>query len=520
MSETNEYFSLNSSIGKWTIISTILASSMAFIDATALNVILPSLQRDLGANATDLFWVLNGYLLMLSALIIVGGSLGDKLGRVKVFKIGILIFTVGSVLCGISPSIEFLVMFRMIQGAGGALMIPGSLAIISAIFSEKEKGKAIGTWSAATTIVGICGPVVGGALADIGLWRFIFYINVPLGIFSYLVLHIQVPESRESGTSTIDWWGALLLVISLGCLTFGFLEMPEWGYQHPLVITSLVVGTIALLLFLKVEQRAKAPMMPLSLFQNRTFAGLNLLSFFLYAGLGATMLFLSLNMIQAQGYSQLEAGLTFLPFSVIMVSLARKMGSLTDRFGARPFLIAGPAITGLGMFWMSFISLTEGPESYWSTFFPPLIVFAIGMAITVVPLTSAVMTCLDVDQSGIASGINNSVTRIANTFINAVLGAIAVLIFTHYITEGLNEININEATQSAVLIEASKFGEARAPEKLDATLQYQINMIFRSGFINTYQVVTFLSALLAFLSSGIAFFMVGKKNRIEAQSVT
>lgn len=520
MSVTKDYFPLNSSIGKWTIISTILASSMAFIDATALNVILPSLQRDLGASATDLFWVLNGYLLMLSALIIVGGSLGDKLGRVSVFKVGILIFTAGSVLCGISPSIQFLIIFRMIQGIGGALMIPGSLAIISSIFSEKEKGKAIGTWSAATTIVGICGPVVGGALADIGLWRFIFYINVPLGIFSWLVLHIKVPESRESGTSTIDWWGALLLVMSLGCLTFGFLEMPEWGFQHPFVIASLIVGAIALLLFLKIEHRTKAPMMPLSLFQNRTFAGLNLLSFFLYAGLGAIMLFLSLNMIQAQGYSQLEAGLTFLPFSVIMVSLARKMGSLTDRFGARPFLIAGPAITGLGMFWMSRISLTEGPGEYWITFFPPLIVFAIGMAITVVPLTSAVMTCLDVDKSGIASGINNSVTRIASTFINAVLGAIAVLIFTNYVTEGLNEVNINESTRLEVLMEASNLGEARAPEMLNEPLKTEIDMIFRWGFINTYQIVALLSALLAFISSGIAFFMVERKSNSNGQTTT
>ncbi len=517
MSETNENFSLKSLTGKWTIVSTILASSMAFIDATALNVILPSLQRDLGASATDLFWVLNGYLLMLSALIIVGGSLGDKLGRVKVFKVGILIFTIGSVLCGISPSIRLLIVFRMIQGVGGALMIPGSLAIISAVFSKKEKGKAIGTWSAATTIVGICGPVLGGALADIGLWRFIFYINVPLGIFSWLVLHLKVPESRESGTSTIDWWGAMLLVTSLGCLTFGFLEIPEWGYQHPFVVASLIVGMITLLLFLKVEQRAKAPMMPLSLFKNRTFAGLNLLSFFLYAGLGATMLFLSLNMIQAQGYSQLEAGLTFLPFSVIMVSLARKMGSLTDRFGARPFLIAGPAITGLGMFWMSFISLTDGPSEYWSTFFPPLIVFAIGMAITVVPLTSAVMTCLDVDQSGIASGINNSVTRIANTFINAVLGALAVLIFTYYVTEGLDELTLGEATRSEVLMEASQLGEARAPVKLEGPLKSKVDKIFRSGFINTYQIVALLSAILAFISAAIAFFMVGNQSKNETQ---
>ncbi|MDW3193703.1 MAG: MFS transporter [Cytophagales bacterium] len=518
MSETNEYHSLKSTIGKWTIISTILASSMAFIDATALNVILPSLQRDLGANATDLFWVLNGYLLMLSALIIVGGSLGDKLGRVKMFKIGILIFTIGSILCGLSPSIRSLIIFRMIQGTGGALMIPGSLAIISSIFSEKEKGKAIGTWSAATTIVGICGPVLGGALADIGLWRFIFYINVPLGIFSWLVLHLKVPESREPGAATIDWWGATLLVVSLACLTFGFLEMPEWGFQHPVVIASLIFGILAFLFFLKIERHANAPMMPLSLFHNRTFAGLNLLSFFLYAGLGAIMLFLSLNMIQAQGYSQLEAGLTFLPFSVIMVSLARKMGSLTDRYGARPFLIIGPALTGLGMLWMSMIGNTLGPSEYWTTFFPPLVVFALGMAITVVPLTSAVMTCLDVSKSGIASGINNSVTRIASTFINAIMGAVAIMIFTNYVAEVMDRFEFEENIRSEIVIEAAKFGEARAPEQLATNLQFQINKMFIWGFISTYQIVALLSAVLAFVSSGIAFFMVEKKNKNDGET--
>ncbi len=506
------HYLLSSSTGRWTIVSTILASSMAFIDATALNVILPSLQKDLGANGTDLFWVLNGYLLMLSALIIVGGSLGDKLGRVKVFKVGILIFTIGSILCGFSPSINYLTFFRMIQGIGGALMIPGSLSIISAIFNPNEKGKAIGTWSAATTIVGICGPVLGGSLADLGLWRFIFYINVPFGIFSLLVLQFKVPESRESGASKIDWWGAVLLITSLACLTFGLLEMPEWGYQHPIVIISLVIGFIAFILFLYIEKNTQAPMMPLSLFQNKTFAGLNLFSFFLYAGLGAIMLFLSLNMIQVQGYSQLEAGLTFLPFSFIMVALARKMGSLTDRYGARPFLIIGPVLTGAGMFWMAQMGLTSGPEAYWTTFFPPLIVFALGMAITVVPLTSAVMTCLDESKSGIASGINNSVTRISGTFINAIMGALAVIIFTTYADNQLANLPIDETSRSELLIEAENLGEARAPKRYTAALRMQVDSIFQWGFIETYRYVGIISATLAFLSAGIAFFMIESKS--------
>ncbi|MEM7297471.1 MAG: MFS transporter [Bacteroidota bacterium] len=294
-------FPLNGPTGRWTLLSTILASSMAFIDSTALNVILPSLQRDLGATGADLFWVLNSYLLMLAALIIVGGSLGDKLGRVRIFMIGILIFTIGSIACGFSQDIMQLIIFRSVQGIGGALMIPGSLAIISAVFSKNEKGKAIGTWSAATTIVTVCGPVLGGALADIGLWRLIFFINVPLGVLSLWALKYKVPETKEPGATTVDWSGAILLTLSLAALTFGFLEMPEWGYQHPVVIISLVAGVIFLIFFLVTEKRVGEPMVPLNLFQNRTFSGVNLLSFFLYAALGAVMLFLSLNIIQIQG---------------------------------------------------------------------------------------------------------------------------------------------------------------------------------------------------------------------------
>ncbi len=504
-------FPLNCSTGRWTLVSTILASSMAFIDGTALNVILPSLQRDLGASGSDLFWVLNGYLLMLAALIIVGGSLGDKLGRVKVFKFGILVFTVGSILCGFTPNITLLIIFRMIQGIGGALMIPGSLAIISAVFSKEEKGRAIGSWSAATTIVTICGPVLGGALADIGLWRFIFFINVPLGLLSMIVLHLKVPESKEPGDSKVDIWGAVLLVLSLSLITFGFLEMPEIGYDDPIVISSLIAGALLMGIFIVVEKKVDQPMVPLDLFKSKTFSGVNLLSFFLYAGLGAIMLFLSLNIIQIQGYSQLQAGLTFLPFSFIMVLLARKMGALSDKFGFRKFLILGPLLTGFGMLWLAMIGITSGPSEYWTTFFPPFLLFALGMSITVVPLTTAVMSCVDESKSGIASGINNSVTRISGTFINAVLGAVAILLFTNYSMKEIDSLGLSMEQSNELLLETTKLGEARAPISYENGLQQEVNTIFKSGFIVTYKWVGLLSAALAFLSAGIAFFMVEEK---------
>ncbi len=387
-------------------------------------------------------------------------------------------------------------------------MIPGSLSIISAVFDPKEKGKAIGTWSAATTIVTICGPVLGGALADMGLWRMIFYLNVPLGIFSLFVLHFKVPESLEPAASKVDWWGALVLVLSLICLTLGFLEMPEWGYDHWLVISSLLLGGILLFIFLVIEGRIKEPMMPLTLFDNRIFSGVNLLSFFLYAALGAIMLFLSLNLIQIQGYSQLQAGLTFLPFTIMMITMGRKMGSLTDKYGARRFLIMGPLITGTGMLWLSKIGLTTGPEDYWLTYFPGFLVFAFGMSITVVPLTTAVMSSVEQSKSGIASGINNSVTRISGTFINAVFGALAIYLFAGFTMPEINEMGIGNTLRTELQLMAVKLGEARAPTDLNPELQNNINVVFQWGFVKTYRVVAIVSAILAYLSAAVAFIMV------------
>ncbi len=484
---------------------------MAFIDSTALNVILPSLQRDLGASGTDLFWVLNSYLLMLAALIIVGGSLGDKIGRVRVFKTGIIIFIIGSALCGISPTINLLIASRTVQGIGGALMIPGSLSIISAVFSKKDKGKAIGTWSAATTIVMICGPVLGGALADIGMWRLIFFINIPLGLISLYCLQLKVPESYEPGASKIDWSGAIVLVLSLAAFTFGLLEMPELGTTHWIVLTSLILGVVLMIAFPLLEQRVNDPMVPLSIFRNTTFSGVNILSFFLYAGLGAVILFFSLNIIQIQGYSQLQAGLTFLPFFLIMVVMARKMGALTDKYGARRFLIMGPAIAGLGMILLSEIGMTNGPSDYWTTYFPGFVIFAFGMSITVVPLTTEVMSCVDESKSGIASGINNSVTRISGTFMNAILGAMTIYLFADFVLQQVDLLDVSAQVKNEIILESGKLGDAKAPDNIPASLQAEVNSIYKSGFISIYRLTGRLSAALAFFSSGVAFFMV--KNR-------
>ena len=398
----------------------------------------------------------------------------------------------------------------VIQGIGGALMIPGSLAIISATFSPEEKGKAIGTWSAITTIVSVCGPVLGGALADAGLWRFIFYINIPLGILSFLALQYKVPESREAGESKIDWVGVIILITCLTFLTFGLLETPILGIDHWIVLSFISTGVILIVVFLVVEKKSKHPMIPLELFSNNIFSGVNLLSFTLYAGLGAIMLFLSLNIIQIQGYSQLQAGMTFLPFSFLMIVFGRKMGGFTDKYGARIFLIVGPILTGTGMLLLSLIGKTEGPSEYWTTYLPPFLLFAIGMSITVVPLTTSVMTSVDESKSGIASGINNSVTRVAGTFIIAISGALAIYWFSEDVLNQINNLAVNSEDRKLIMAEAINLGDAKSPEFANKELVKQINLIFENSFLNTYRNIGLVSAGLAYISALIAFFMVKK----------
>ncbi len=505
--------SFKSAAGKWVMASTILASAMAFIDGTALNVVLPSLQRSLNASGTDLFWILNAYLLMLASLIILGGSLGDKLGRKKIFMVGIIIFMCGSAACGFSPDVHFLIACRGIQGLGGALMIPGSLSIISSSFTSKERGKAIGTWSSITTMVTIGGPILGGALADAGLWRLIFFINIPIGIVSVLILWFKVAESRDEEIDhKLDYPGAFTSLTGLALLTFGFLRMPETGFNNPQSYLSLICGSIALVAFIFIERYSKHPMMPLKLFSNKTFSGTNLLTFFLYAALTAGMLFLSLDLIQAQGYKQFEAGLTLLPFTLLMIFLARFAGSLADKHGPRLFLIAGPAVAGLGLLLLSFIQQTNGPSSYFTSFFPGIFVFGLGMSFTVAPLTATVMGALPPHYSGTASGINNAITRIAGVFANAILGALAILFFSGFLSERINNLHINDDEKRSVMQQVNNLGNAKPSSQINDVDKAIIATTYREGFINAYSKIMKICAVLAFTSAFMSFLFIKNEN--------
>jgi EmrB/QacA subfamily drug resistance transporter len=493
---------LKSAEGKWIMVSAILASAMAFIDGTALNVVLPALQKSLNATGADLFWLLNAYLLMLASLILIGGSLGDKLGRKKVFMLGILVFILGSTACGLAPTVFLLIIFRIVQGVGGALMIPGSLSLISSSINENERGKAIGTWSAITTVVTIGGPILGGSLADAGLWRYIFFINVPIGIAALIILMSKVKESRnEDADKAVDIGGAIAIAFSLALITFGFLRIPALGLKSPQVYLTLLGGVILLFVFILIEKKSKHPMMPLNLFANPIFTGVNLLTFFLYAGLGAGMLFLSLNLVQVQGYSQLQSGLTFLPFTVLMIIIARFAGTLADKYGPRLLLIVGPATAGMGLLILSFIKQTSGPAEYWTSFFPGIIVFGLGMSFTVAPLTATVMSSVSDHLSGTASGVNNALTRIANVFANAIFGALAVLLFAGALQSKVQSIPLDSNVKQAVVKEAANLGNARIPNEFDPKYKAEITKSYRESFIQAYSDIMKISAGLGFLGA-------------------
>jgi EmrB/QacA subfamily drug resistance transporter len=504
--------SIRSNPGPWVLLSTILASSMAFIDGTALNVALPALQAGLQANGVQLLWVVNAYLLMLAALIPIGGSLGDVLGRKRVFAVGISLFMLASLVCGLAPSIEFLIGARLLQGIGSALMIPGSLAIISAYYEPSKRGRAIGTWSAATTIVTVAGPVLGGVLAGAGLWRGVFLINLPLGVIALSVLLAKVPESRNQESSgRIDFPGAALLAIGLAGLTYGFISAPDLGFGHPRVLGALAVGLFGMAGFLAVEARSASPMVPLALFSSRTFSGTNLLTFGLYGALSAGMFFLSLDLVQAQSYSLAVAGFAFTPFALILTALSRWAGGLVDKAGPRLPLIIGPAISGGAFLFMAFSGLSDGPSHYWVTFFPGVVLLGVGMGITVAPLTTAVMSSVATHFAGTASGINNAVSRTAGVLAIAVVGAAALSLFSNALRARTTPLDIADAARTALAAEASRLGAAAVPAQVAPEKVGEVQNAIRLAFVDTFKVVMLICAALAWIGAALAGVFVERR---------
>lgn len=403
--------------GPWVLAAAILGSSLAFIDGTVVSVALPAMARELHASLVDMQWVVEAYTLFLSALLLVGGSLGDRAGRKRVFAIGVAIFASASLACALAPSLSLLLAARAAQGVGGALLVPGSLALISASFDREHRGQAIGTWSGFSGITTALGPLLGGWLVSHS-WRWAFFLNLPLAAVVLLLL-IKVPESRNPHARSLDLPGAALATVGLGGCVLGLVESSRRGWDHPLVLGGLAIGAASLAAFLLIESRSAAPMLPLALFRSRAFAGANLVTLFLYGALATVFFFLPLDLIEVQGYTPLGAGAAILPLIVIMFALSRWAGGLVARHGARLPLLVGPTLAGAGFF---ALSLPTVGGAYAVTFLPGMIILGLGMSLSVAPLTTTVMNAVPEDNAGVASGVNNAVSRAAGLISIALLG--------------------------------------------------------------------------------------------------
>lgn len=504
-----ECFSVARNIGPWVLVATILGSSMAFIDGTVVNVALPVLQTDLHATVADVQWVVESYSLFLAALILVGGSLGDSFGRRRIYAIGIALFVAASVLCGFAPNVTFLIVARAVQGIGGALLVPGSLAIISASFAKDQRGRAIGTWSGFTAITSVLGPVLGGALVQYASWRWVFFINVPIAAITLGILFWRVPESRdEENKARLDWWGALLATLGLGAIVYGLIESSNLGLGNPLVIYALILGVVALIAFLFVEARSSAPMLPLSLFRSKTFSGANLLTFLLYAALGGALFFLPFNLIRVQGYTPTAAGAANLPFIIIMFALSRWSGGLVSRYGAKLPLIVGPLIAACGF---ALFAVPGIGGSYWTTFFPAVVVLGLGMAISVAPLTTTVMGAVDVQRAGIASGVNNAVSRAAGLIAIAVLGIVILSVFESSLDSHLAALHLAPAPQQMIETQRTRLVGITIPAGVSNSLHAALEQAIDESFVAGFRVVMLIGAALAAVSALSALLLIEGK---------
>jgi EmrB/QacA subfamily drug resistance transporter len=500
------------SSGPWVLAATIIGSSMAFIDGTVVNVALPQIQSDLGATAVDAQWIVEAYALMLAALILVGGSLGDHYGRKRIFLLGVALFALSSVWCGLAPNPGQLIAARAVQGVGGALMVPGSLAIISATFEEERRGKAIGTWSGFSGITAALGPVLGGYLVENVSWRAAFFINVPLAVVLILISLRHVPESRDPNAARLDFAGAFLATLGLGGIVYALIESNVSGFGDIKVLASFILGTLALVAFVCVERRSREPMMPLGLFKNRNFSGANLLTLLLYAGLGGSLYFLPFVLIQVHGYSATAAGSAFLPFVLITFLLSRWAGGLVARYGAKLPLMIGPIATAVGFL---LFALPGTGGSYWTTFFPAVVVQGLGMSLVIAPLTTTALNSVEGRHSGLASGVNNAVSRTASLLAIAVFGVFVFAAFSVALDRQLASIDLPPAARESMEEEKVRLGAAEPPEGVPVEQAARIEEAVDAAFITGFRVVMLVSAGLAVASALAAAILIEGKGRPE-----
>ena len=494
----------------WTLAVAILGSSMAFLDGTVVAVALPVMQRELSMSVGLAQWIVEAYLLMLASLVLVGGALGDRLGRNRVYLTGVTLFALASAACAFAPSALVLVAARAVQGVGAALLVPGSLSLISAAYDDKTRGAAIGTWSAFSAITGAVGPVAGGWVVAHASWRWLFFFNVPIAVAVVVLSRRHVVETRDNeAPATMDWPGAALATGGLGLVVYALVDSADAAGGRRMV-PLLVVGLLTLVAFVVVEARGRAPMVHLSLFRSRTFSGTNLLTLLLYAALGGAFFFLPFDLIQVHGYSPAATGAALLPFVLLVAAMSRWVGALVPRLGARPLLVVGPLVAAAGFALMA-RPATGGP--YWTTFFPAIVVMGLGMGLTVAPLTTAVMGAVERRHAGVASGINNAVARAAGLLAIAALGVLLTKWFDATLDARLAGMTLPSADASLVALERGKLAGADLSSVMDPALREALRAALLGAYVAAFRGVMLVCAGLAAAGALVAGVLVeGKRH--------
>ena len=494
----------------WVLVAAILGSAMTFIDGSAVNVALPVIQRELGANAAQMQWVVEGYSLFLAALILLGGSLGDLYGRKRLFVIGIVVFALSSVGCVLAPNVDVLIAARCVQGVGGAFAMPESLALISAFFTGAERGRAIGTWSGFASITGAAGPVIGGWLAQHASWRWVFLINIPIAICVVAIASRGFPESRdEDMPQQLDLPGAALATLGLGAFTFGLIQS-QGGRPGALGLAAIVAGVVLMYAFIVVERRSRAPMVPLDLFRSRVFSATNLYTLFLYAALGGSLYFLPYMLVDIQRYTPTAAGAALLPFIVLMFLLSRWSGGLTARIGARIPLVAGALVAALGFVAFAIPGLGG---SYWTTYFPAALLLGIGGTLFVAPLTTTVFDAVDTEKSGVASGVNNAVARTAGLLAIAALGIVLAGVFTAGFDKRIAGHHVSARTAQIAHDDRARLYAGTVPADVPAADRGAVGEAVREGYLAGFRAVMLASAGVCVVAAAVALALIPGRTR-------
>ena len=500
----------------WVIAATSLGSGMAFLDSTVINVALPAVQTNLELSAREVQWVFGAFAVVLAAFLLVGGTLGDRYGRRRIFALGATIFAFASVWCALAPGPTQLIAARAVQGAGGALLVPASLAIVGASFEGRQRAKAIGLWGALSATAMAVGPLLGGWLVEDVSWRAAFLITPAMALVAIPIALRHVPESRDPEAHRLDLIGAILATTGLGGLVYGLIESSASGYADPVVLAALLLGAFALSMFVFVERRENDPMVPPSLFRSRNFDGANLVTLLFYMSLTGSLYFVPFLMMQVHGYSAFVTGSVFLPFVAMALLLGRLSGYILARFGTKIPLVASSLAAALGYALFAVPGVEHG--SYWTSFFPAMVVQGFGMALAITPLTTVALGSVEGEHSGLASGVNNAAARVAAPLAVAVLGVFIYGAFSANLDARLDSMNLPGQVHAEMEAAKAHLGAAKAPEGVNANTAAHIERAIKESFVAGFRTVMVVCVVLALASALAAALLVEDRSvRVESR---